>query len=154
MIKFKQKQYAASNPEKNPASYGKNGGVGSDVIINSGGNGGSSQAVRGTNQQIATQQMQAQSLAQSELSRQKTLRDANLNQIRREKYEGIQERAETARNRQQSAINQAKKQAATVGVREARSQENKKNQTNVSVYKLPTTRNTPISSNNRTQIRK
>lgn len=151
MIIFKQKQYN-SNPEKNPSSYGDSY---KGSIINSGGQGGS-QAVRGSNSQVTTAQIQqAQAVNQSEIMRQKSLQQANLNTIRKEKYEGIQDRAKATQARQVTAINQAKKQTAVVGIQNARETERKKNTTNTtSLYKQPTLRNTPISSNNHTQIRK
>lgn len=152
MIIFKQKQYN-SNPEKNPSSYGDSYNKG--VIINSGGQGGS-QAVRDSNSQVTAAQMQqAQAINQNELMRQKSLQQANLNIIRKEKYEGIQDRAKAVQARQVTAINQAKKQTAVAGIQNARETERKKNTMNTtSLYKQPTLRNTPISSNNRTQIRK
>lgn len=152
MIIFKQKQYN-SNPEKNPSSYGNS--YNKDVVINSGGQGGS-QAVRGSNSQVEAAQIQrAQAVNQSEIMRQKSLQQANLNTIRKEKYEGIQDRAKAIQARQVTAINQAKKQTAVVGIQNARETERKKNTTNTtSLYKQPTLRNTPISSNNRTQIKK
>lgn len=149
MITFRQKQYN-SNPEKNPASYDNS----SSVIINSGGTGTNS-GVRGSNSQISAAQLQTQALnAQQEGMRQKTLQDMNLNRIRQSKYKGIQDRADSMRARQVTAMNQAKKQISVAGIQNARESERKKNTQNTSVYKLPTTRNTPISSNNRTQIRK
>lgn len=152
MIIFKQKQYN-SNPEKNPSSYGDS--YNKDVVINSGGQGGS-QAVRGSNSQVAaTQMQQAQAANQSEIMRQKQLIQANLNTVRNKKYDGQQERHEATQARQVTAITQAKKQTAVVGIQNARETERKKNTTNTtSLYKQPTLRNTPISSNNHTQIEK
>ena len=141
MIIFRQKQYNA-NPEKNPAAYGNNY---ESVIINSGGTGGTNTGVRGNNQQIQSQQMAAQINNQQELMRQKALQEMNSNQIRKSKYTGIQERAEAQRNSRAAALNQHKKQTASIGVQNARELERRKNSNNTNVYKQPTQAVKPIA---------
>jgi hypothetical protein len=140
MIIFRQKQYN-QNPEKNPSSYGKGY---ESAIINSGGEGNSS-STRGNNQQVQAQQMAVQINNQQELMRQKALQEMNANQIRKSKYTGIQERANAQRNTRSAALNQAKKQASSVGIQNARELERRKNYKNTNVYKRPTEAVKPIA---------
>ena len=139
MIIFRQKQYNI------PQMAGYN-----STIINSGGTNGTP-VNKNTGQALAQQLFLPN---QQELVRQKSLLEINSNQIRKNRYEGIQKRADAQRNRQVASITQMKKQAAEKGVRDARELERKKNFRNTSIYKLPTTRNIPISSNNKTHIKK
>ena len=145
MIIFRQKQYNI-NPEKNPAAYGNNY---ESVIINSGGTGGTTVGVRGSNQQIQAQQLTMQINNQQELSRQKALQEMNFNQIRTRKNEGVQDRAEAERNSRIAVMNQSKKQASNIGIQNARELERKKNTKNTNIYKQPTRVIKPVVSNNK-----
>ena len=140
MIIFRQKQYNI------PQMAGYN-----STIINSGG-------TNGTPVNKNTGQALAQQLSflpnQQELVRQKSLLEVNLNQIRKNRENGLQKRDDARRSRLVTSITQMKKQAAEKGVRDARELERKKKFQNTSIYKLPTTRNIPISSNNKTHIKK
>ena len=95
--------------------------------------------------------MAAQLNNQQELMRQKALQEINANQIRKSKYEGIQDRAEAQRNSRSAVLNQAKKQASTAGIQNARELERKKNTSNTNVYRQPAKAVKPISEDKKTK---
>ena len=146
MIIFRQKEY--SSPVKNPSSYGT--GYQSS-IINSGGTSGTKSQVSGSANQVAANQMMATTLSGQNI---KNILEANSIKVRKDKVEMSGKRAEMMRQARVSAVNQTKKQASLLGVRDARVEERKKNTKSTNVYKVPTTAKAPISSNNKTMINK
>lgn len=141
MVTFRQKIYNSSTngntvPKTQPGGWPRGSSV-----INSGGTDGT---------KTPSQPSQKQALAtaalgqQADIQRQKTLRDLNIANIRRSRYEGIQGRAEASNSIRLSIMNSAKKQASVSGAIAAKVSSRNPAQS-VANYKTPTRQLPPIA---------
>ena len=132
MIIFRQKQYISTSPDNYEST-----------IINTGGVNGSTP--KQANQLVpSTENISAQISGQLELSRQKTIQNRVINQIRMDRNQGLKDRGEDRRNMHVASMTQAKKQASVIGIQNAREIERKKNSSYITPYKSPTKSLTPI----------
>ena len=138
MITFRQKLYnslGGITPKTQPGGWPRGSSV-----INSGGTGGTKVQTQ-SNRMLAGM---SNSTMNADIQRQKTLRDLNLANIRRQRYDGIQQRSETSNSIRLSIMNSAKKQASVSGSMAAKVSERRPSQS-VANYKTPTRALTPIA---------
>ena len=148
MVIFRQKVYTV-DPEK--VSINSSGDYQSSIINSGGTSGTKNSTVSGGSVIQATNQIMSSALPGQNI---KVILEANSIKARQDKIEMSGKRAEMMRQTRVSATNQAKKQSSLIGIRDARVEERKKNTKSTNVYKVPTIAKSPISSNNRTMIKK